>query len=85
MALEKQKAHNKELEKLKEEADTANNTKSKFLANMTHELRTPLHGILNLAEFAMRKLADDEFLPFEIALQKNTAETLIAVRNGYVV
>ena len=60
MALEKQKAHNKELEKLKEEADTANNTKSKFLANMTHELRTPLHGILNLAEFAISEGTTEE-------------------------
>lgn len=60
MALEKQKAHNKELEKLKEEADTANNTKSKFLANMTHELRTPLHGILNLAEFAISETTTEE-------------------------
>ncbi|WP_409424702.1 response regulator [Pseudoalteromonas sp. RW-H-Ap-1] len=60
MALEKQKAHNKELEKLKEEADTANNTKSKFLANMTHELRTPLHGILNLAEFGMTETTTKE-------------------------
>lgn len=51
VALEKQKEQNKELEKLKKEADTANNLKSKFLAHMTHELRTPLHGILNLAEF----------------------------------
>lgn len=60
MALEKQKAHNKQLEKLKEEADTANNTKSKFLANMTHELRTPLHGILNLAEFAISEGTTEE-------------------------
>jgi signal transduction histidine kinase len=60
MALEKQKKHNKELEKLKEEADTANNTKSKFLANMTHELRTPLHGILNLAEFGMTETTTEE-------------------------
>ncbi|WP_350608267.1 response regulator [Pseudoalteromonas sp. MER144-MNA-CIBAN-0113] len=60
MALEKQKEHNKELEKLKEAADIANNTKSKFLANMTHELRTPLHGILNLAEFAISETTTEE-------------------------
>ena len=60
MALEKQKEHNKELEKLKEATDIANNTKSKFLANMTHELRTPLHGILNLAEFAISETTTDE-------------------------
>lgn len=37
-------------------AEQANESKSLFFANMTHELRTPLHGILNLADFAL----DDE-------------------------
>ena len=52
-ALKSQQIQNQALIKLKEEADIANHLKSKFLANMTHELRTPLHGILNLAEFAI--------------------------------
>ncbi|MGB1201568.1 MAG: response regulator [Cognaticolwellia aestuarii] len=52
-ALKSQQAQNQELIKLKEEADVASHLKSKFLANMTHELRTPLHGILNLAEFGL--------------------------------
>jgi len=30
------------------------------LANMTHELRTPLHGILNLAEFGMTETTTEE-------------------------
>jgi two-component system, sensor histidine kinase len=60
LALKDQQAHNKKLAALKEKADTANHSKSQFLANMTHELRTPLHGILNLAELGLAEKSRTE-------------------------
>ena len=39
-----------ELERAKEAAETASHAKSRFLATMTHELRTPLHGIVGLTD-----------------------------------
>ena len=39
-----------ELEKAKEAAEAASEAKSRFLATMTHELRTPLHGIVGLTD-----------------------------------
>lgn len=41
-----------ELVRAKEQAESANESKSLFLANISHEIRTPLHGILNLADLA---------------------------------
>ena len=52
---------NIQLEHLKSAAETANQTKSKFLATMSHEIRTPLNGILGMAQILLnQKLSEAE-------------------------
>lgn len=44
-----------ELEKVKEAAERANQSKTRFLSSMSHEIRTPLNGILGFTEILANK------------------------------
>jgi PAS domain S-box-containing protein len=59
-----------ELIQAKEDAEEANRLKSTFLANMTHEIRTPLTSIIGFAELLSSRM-DGESLDFLNLIRKS--------------
>jgi signal transduction histidine kinase len=54
---------NAELTIAMEKAEAANRAKSRFIANISHELRTPMTSILGFSRMIKQKL-DDKIIPF---------------------
>lgn len=51
---------NKEVDRIRQEADQAMKVKSEFVANVTHELRTPVNGVLgNVREMLSRRTGEE--------------------------
>jgi two-component system aerobic respiration control sensor histidine kinase ArcB len=57
------------LEVAKEKAELASQAKSEFMANMSHDIKTPLAGIIGISELLTHRLSDEN---------KKLAETLMS-------
>ena len=53
---------NEKLQVAVEKAESANNAKSTFLFNMSHDIRTPMNAIIGYADLASRHIDDTERL-----------------------
>ncbi|MHC8410974.1 ATP-binding protein [Pseudomonas sp. Hz4] len=68
------------LMRAKDEAEAANQAKSRFLATMSHELRTPLNGILGMAEL-LRGASLDERDSQRLDALRKAGEGLLTILN----
>lgn len=72
-----------ELEQAKLAAETANQHKSFFLANVSHDLRTPMNAIIGLTQLA-KNTADDEERNLYLEKVSDSADSLLLLLNDLI-
>ncbi len=71
---------NTQLQAAREAAEAANHAKSEFLANVSHEMRTPMNGIIGMTELALKAHPTPEQREY-LHLAKVSADSLLIVIN----
>ena len=78
--LQEQKQSQESIQQALNAAKEANNVKSKFLANMSHDIRTPINGVLGIVELAKDE-KDSKKLHEYIEKIDNTSHHLLSLVN----
>jgi len=71
----------KELQERTKQANEANEAKTLFLSNISHELRTPINGILGFSKILSSSRLDEEQKDFVETISKSSQELLSVVNN----
>ena len=81
------KKQHDEIIRVKEEAERANAAKSRFLANISHEIRTPINTIMGMNEMVLREDASGVPKPYFLSVInysldiRNASEALLSLIN----
>lgn len=70
----------KDLEAARVTAETANKAKDEFLANISHEVRTPLNGVMGMLQLMQETKVDDEQKSF-LSTALHSSRSLLRVLN----
>lgn len=81
MALEENKKINRKISEARQAAEQASRSKTQFLANMSHDIRTPVNAIVGLTKLMQYSLNDPETLDSYIQKLQSSSEYLLGLIN----
>jgi len=76
-----EKKHELELQKAKEDAEAANRAKIVFIENMSHDIRTPLSGVIGMSSLLAQKLNEPQHKQYAQWIN-DSGEQLLKLLNG---
>ena len=77
----RQMTQRKLLEEALEAAEAANRAKSRFLSNMSHDIRTPMNAIIGFTELARRHMGDAGAVKSDLEKIKSSSSYLLSLVN----
>jgi PAS domain S-box-containing protein len=73
-------ARTSELAQSRDAAEAANRAKTIFLATMSHEMRTPMNGVMGMVDLALRRATDPKQIDW-LNKSKGAAQRMVSVVN----
>ncbi len=75
------KEHSEKLSKALNAAEKATQAKSEFLSRMSHDIRTPMNGIIGMCRMAQNNLADSDKIAYCLDKINSSSEFLLSLIN----